>query len=132
VREITYKGEVLARIGNIKESINGVQFFSAPQDILQYGICTHKAHTVLQAHLHKIRARVSWHKTYEVFYIIKGVIACDFYNESKKVVQSEIVHEGDWVALHEGGHGFRVLEDAQFIEVKNGQYINDGMDKERF
>jgi len=41
------------------------------------------------------------------------------------------VSAGDVVLMVGGGHGFRMLEDTLFLEVKQGPYL-DREEKERF
>lgn len=55
----------------------------------------------------------------------------DFYSEDRVYLESRIAFEGDVVLLAYGGHGFKMLEDGEMIEVKQGPYC--GMqDKVRF
>ena len=35
---------------------------------------------------------------------------------------SEILNEGDFIILINGGHGFKMLEETEIIEVKQGPY----------
>ena len=55
----------------------------------------------------------------------------DFYDDSRNYLESHIVSTGDVVMLAHGGHGFKVLERAEMIEVKQGPYCGE-MDKVRF
>jgi hypothetical protein len=46
-------------------------------------------------------------------------------------VDSREIKEGDIILMVNGGHGFRMIEDTVFLEVKQGPYT--GIDeKERF
>ena len=133
MREVRSNGTLLARVGNIFEAPEGVVFYSKPEDILQYGVCTHKAQAELKPHVHLKRARVSFHRTYEFLYVVSGKMECTFYTDAKKEVTTAILCTGDWVALHDGGHGFKVLSDCtRFIEVKNGQFLSTEADKEKW
>ena len=132
MREIVNQGVLLARTGHCTEAAEGVTFYSQPKDVLQYGICNHKK-TVLQPHVHMKRARVSFHRTYEFLYLISGMMECQLFNEERKYITNVILSEGDWIALHEGGHGFKVLcDNTRFLEVKNGQFLSTEQDKTRF
>ncbi|GAB6265210.1 MAG: hypothetical protein STSR0001_06550 [Methanothrix sp.] len=55
----------------------------------------------------------------------------DFYNEHHDPVASRELKTGDILILAGGGHGFRMLEDTVFIEIKQGPYAGQD-DKERF
>ena len=55
----------------------------------------------------------------------------DFYNDSELYLESRILNKGDVILLANGGHGFKMIEESEIIEVKQGPYIGS-LDKERF
>ncbi|SVD87814.1 uncharacterized protein METZ01_LOCUS440668, partial [marine metagenome] len=67
----------------------------------------------------------------EVLYIKSGKVRVDFYDNEKCYMESKILVKGDVILLADGGHGFKMLESSEIIEVKQGPYAGD-MDKERF
>jgi hypothetical protein len=61
----------------------------------------------------------------------KGRCEVDIYNLLKEPVATRELREGDILLLVSGGHGFRIMEDTVFLEIKQGPYT--GLDeKERF
>ena len=68
--------------------------------------------------------------TSEVLFVRKGRCILDVYDDAKQSVASREVKAGDVVLMVGGGHGFRMLEDTLFLEVKQGPYLED--EKERF
>jgi mannose-6-phosphate isomerase-like protein (cupin superfamily) len=46
-------------------------------------------------------------------------------------LESRILNAGDLILLIRGGHGFKVLEDLEMFEVKQGPYAGD-QDKIKF
>jgi hypothetical protein len=42
-----------------------------------------------------------------------------------------MLNKGDVILLADGGHGFKMIEDSEIIEVKQGPYAGE-LDKERF
>ena len=46
-------------------------------------------------------------------------------------MESTILHAGDVILLADGGHGFKMLEQSEIIEVKQGPYCGE-RDKVRF
>ncbi|MCZ2140280.1 MAG: hypothetical protein LC096_02690, partial [Bacteroidia bacterium] len=46
-------------------------------------------------------------------------------------IKSTILHTGDVILLSDGGHGFKMLEESEIIEVKQGPYCGE-QDKVRF
>jgi len=84
----------------------------------------------VKPHLHRSLER-SIKGTSEVLLIKKGRCEVDIYNNVKETVATRELREGDILLLVDGGHGFRMLEDTVFVEIKQGPYT--GLDeKERF
>ena len=55
----------------------------------------------------------------------------DFYSRHKKFLKSTILKKNNIILLLSGGHGFKVIKDCKFLEIKQGPY-KIGRDKERF
>ena len=53
------------------------------------------------------------------------------YDSDQNKVEDFLVTPGDMVALVDGGHEIEILEDSNFIEVKQGPYFEQ-KDKKRF
>jgi len=133
MRDIKYGDILVASIGNILEIARGKSFSPNPLDPLQYGLFNLRKGEILQRHIHKVRERLTPHKTLEFLYIVSGELEVTFYTLEKLEFDKYILEEGGFVMLYDGGHGFRVLQDnTVFIEVKNGQYKSVELDKERF
>ncbi|MBA4369741.1 MAG: hypothetical protein C0403_19110, partial [Desulfobacterium sp.] len=69
--------------------------------------------------------------TQEVLFVKKGKIEVDFYDDERKYIVSKLISTGDVLLLASGGHGFRMIEQSEIIEVKQGPYAGDN-DKTRF
>jgi hypothetical protein len=84
----------------------------------------------VKPHLHRSLER-KIKGTSEVLLVKKGRCEVDIYDNSKDLVATRELREGDILLLVDGGHGFRTLEDTVFVEIKQGPYT--GLDeKERF
>ncbi len=69
--------------------------------------------------------------TAEVLVVRRGRCLMDLYDNQRTLVATRELAAGDVVLLVSGGHGFRIIEDTLFLEVKQGPYL--GVDeKERF
>jgi mannose-6-phosphate isomerase-like protein (cupin superfamily) len=69
--------------------------------------------------------------TSEVLILRKGRAEIDIYDDDRTLVTTRELRAGDIMLMVGGGHGFRMLEDTVFLEVKQGPYT--GIDeKERF
>jgi hypothetical protein len=61
----------------------------------------------------------------------KGRCLIDIYNNDRELVATRELYPGDLMLMVGGGHGFRMLEDTVFLEVKQGPYTGEE-EKERF
>ena len=69
--------------------------------------------------------------TSEVLVVLKGRAEIDVYDDDHNLVATRELHAGDVMLMIGGGHGFRMLEDTVFLEIKQGPYT--GLDeKEQF
>ncbi len=57
----------------------------------------------------------------------KGHCLIDIYNDGHELVATHELFPGDVILMVSGGHGFRMLEDTVFLEIKQGPYLE--MDK---
>jgi quercetin dioxygenase-like cupin family protein len=69
--------------------------------------------------------------TPEVLVLRKGRCLLDIYNDARRLVATHELSAGDVMLMMGGGHGFRMLEDTVFLEVKQGPYTGTD-EKERF
>jgi hypothetical protein len=128
---IKYNEEVLAIIVNeFEDKNNKIEFYTKEENILQFGRMSHKSGHIIKPHIHTNYIRET-NGTNEVIFIKKGVVEVDFYTKDQKLIQSEILSENTWVVLISGGHGFKIIEDSELFEVKNGPYAEE-KDKTRF
>jgi len=108
-----------------------IKFFTPPDFSQQLGYLPHKAGNVIKPHIHKLNKR-EVHYTQEVLFIKRGKVRVNFYSNEKKYLSSRELCEGDIIILCSGGHGFKILEDTEMIEVKQGPYSGKDNDKEVF
>ena len=111
-------------------SVQGVHFISSPDDNLQVGYMGHSAGHEILPHSHlPIRRTITG--TQEVLLIRRGVLEVDFFNDAHIRVGETTLKAGDAIVLLNGGHGFKVIEDVEMMEVKQGPFV-EGQDKVRF
>ena len=127
---ITWNDKTLAYIVRAEECPDKTTFLT-PQNLnLQLGFVVYPAGGEVKRHVHLPLER-STIGTSEALFIRKGRCEVDFYDNNKQLVTTRKLREGDVVLMVEGGHGFRMLEDTVFLEVKQGPYTGLG-EKERF
>lgn len=123
-------GDLAALIIRAEYKKDGIEFFTPNDFSQQLGYMNRPKGYVIEPHMHKLHQReVSL--TQEVLVIRSGRVQVDFYDYEKKPIESKILEKGDVILLANGGHGFKILEQAEMIEVKQGPYMGDE-DKERF
>ena len=129
---IIHEGRILALIvrSDIELSDN-TEFFSPIDYPFQLGIHIRSAGEEFEPHIHRPVERII-KTTQEFLYIQKGKIRAIFYDEHQNAVAKTILNEGDAILLVEGGHGFKILEDSQILELKQGPYRGKEEDKIKF
>ena len=128
--EIKYKNEMLAIIVSNSFDKEGIHFFTPGDLSQQLAYMNHPSGKTIDPHVHNpVKREVQY--TQEVLFIRKGKLRVDFYDESQNYIESRILESGDVILLIKGGHGFKVLEDLEMFEVKQGPYAGD-KDKTRF
>jgi hypothetical protein len=128
--QIVWMGRPLAYIIR-RELTPAATTFLTPSDLpQQLGFVVYPAGGEIKAHLHRPLERTV-RGTSEVLVVKKGRCEVDIYNTLKEAVATRELCEGDILLLVDGGHGFRILEDTVFVEIKQGPYT--GLEeKERF
>lgn len=106
------------------------QFMTPNEFNQQVGFIVYPAGGVIPRHVHR-RFERKVYSTSEVLVIRSGRCEMEIYDNDKQLVATRELSQGDVVILISGGHGFRVLEDTVFLEIKQGPYT--GLEeKERF
>ena len=90
----------------------------------------HPKDHIIVPHVHNSVPR-QVHYTKEVLVLRRGKLRVDFYTDKQEYIESHILQGGDVILLAEGGHGFKVLEDVEMFEIKQGPYTGEN-DKTRF
>jgi len=131
IEQIIHRDKLLAVIIRSTFAAEGVCFCTPNDFSQQLAYMHHPEGKTIQAHVHNPVAREVL-LTQEVLFIKKGKLRVDIYDESKQYLESKVLQAGDIILLAAGGHGFEVLENAKFFEVKQGPFIGTELDKERF
>ena len=127
---IKKRDKLLAIIIKNDYAREGVSFITPSEYSQQLAYMHHPAGKTIDAHVHNLVHR-NVVLTQEVLFIKKGRLRVDFYDDYKDYLESRILEAGDTILLTSGGHGFKVLEEVEMIEVKQGPYSGDE-DKTRF
>jgi hypothetical protein len=122
IEKILYKKKLFALIVRRQfRKKSGINFFTSKESTQQFGFMKHKKNHIIKPHKHNKRlTRIL--RTTEVILLLKGTLRVDFYNNKYKYLFSKKINEKDIIMLIHGGHGFKVLKNAEMIEVKQGPY----------
>jgi len=131
LEKIEHNGKLVAIIIKKEFSSDDVIFFSPPDFSQQLGYISYKKDHNIKSHFHlEVKRKITL--TQEALFVRKGRIQVDLYTEDKEFITSRELKTGDLIFLCSGGHGFKMLEDSEMIEVKQGPYSGKQSDKETF
>ena len=130
IEELVVKKKLFAIIIRSNYRNEEIIFFTNDDDSQQLGYMNRPEGYEIKPHRHNLVPR-EVHLTQEVLFIKSGKVRVDFYNNEQEYLESRILFTGDVILLSDGGHGFKMLEPSEIIEVKQGPYCGD-MDKVRF
>ena len=124
IEKINYKDLCLAIIVRSSYANPGIKFFTPNEYSQQLAFMNHPKGKEIQPHVHRKVHREVYY-TQETLFIRKGKLRVDFYSDEQKYLENRVLNSGDVILLIKGGHGFKVLEDLEMFEVKQGPYAGD-------
>lgn len=130
IEQINHKGKLLGIIIRANYHKDGISFFTPDDFSQQLGYMNRPTNHVIPPHVHNLVER-KVDMTQEVLIIRSGKVRVDFYDDKRNYLESHILQIGDIILLAHGGHGFKMLEPTEMVEVKQGPYCGE-MDKIRF
>ena len=108
----------------------GIEFFTPETYSQQIGYMNRPVGYIIPPHVHNPVVREVQY-TNEVLIVRSGRVQVDFYSEQRVYLFCRELAQGDVILLIRGGHGFKMLEATEMLEVKQGPYAGD-KDKTRF
>ena len=122
VQRIESGGQDLAVIIRGGRRPETTTFVTPPEYKQQVGFVVHPAGEEIQRHTHR---EIERHMigTSEVLILLSGRCQIDIYDDQHLLVHTSELRQGDVMLMVGGGHGFRMLEDTVFLEVKQGPYL---------
>jgi hypothetical protein len=124
------KGEQLGLIVRSGYPVSGVEFLTPDNFGQQLALMQRPKGERIQPHIH-LPVNRELNGTQEVIIMKSGRMRVDYYESTREYVGSTVLEAGDIALMNSGGHGFELLEDSVFIEVKQGPFV-EGKDKVRF
>jgi hypothetical protein len=105
-------------------------FITESEHLQQIGFVKYPRGGKIPAHMHKPLERHIV-GTPETLVLRSGRAEVLLYDQQQQLVARRALEVGDVLVLIAGGHGFELLEDSVFLEVKQGPYTGL-VEKERF
>jgi len=129
MKKIIINNEYVALVIKKISTSERIEFFTEPDDLFQIAAFSMNKSQNIQPHLHLDQSR-SIKGTSEVLFVQKGELLVNFYkNRIKNSIEKTVtLKKGDLIYIKCGIHGFEIGKDCEFIEIKQGPYI-DGQDK---
>ena len=129
LQKISYRGLVFGYILSFFKK-NGVNFLTPIDLSHQVAFIKHKKKHLIKPHYNfKCVRKIKY--TSEVLISLEGKLRVDFYTKNKKYLFSKVIKKNNIIILNQGGHGFKVIQPIEMIEVKQGPY-NLRLDKKVF
>ena len=121
IETIEHGGAPLCLIVSARSVPDETTFYTPPEFNLQAGHIVYPKGGEIPRHRHHPIKRIIV-GTPEVLLVRKGRCQVDIYSDDEELVASRELREGDVIVIIAGGHGFRMLEDTVFLEIKQGPY----------
>jgi len=130
IEHIKHGGTLFSIIIRASFEQDGINFFTPENFSQQLAYMKRPKNYAIPPHFHNPIPREVVY-TEEVLFIKSGKVRVDFYDDQHKYLRSKILNRGDVILLAHGGHGLKMIEQSEIIEVKQGPYLQD-KDKTRF
>jgi hypothetical protein len=124
-------GVILAYVARSGPIPTHTAYLTPDECSLQVGHVVYPAGSEIPRHMHLPLER-HLIGSGEVIIVQRGRCEVDVYSDDRRVVATRELGVGDILIAVSGGHGFRVHEDTVLLEIKQGPYPGDAVEKERF
>ena len=106
------------------------QFFT--EDYLDFQVASFSLEkdSVIERHIHNKQNRII-ETTSEVLILLSGRIEVEIYDNNLKFIDKFLIMPCEIIVLFSGGHSLKIIEEAKFIEIKQGPF-DENNDKKRF
>lgn len=119
---VSYKKKPVAIIFRKDLDVDGIGFFTDPDNPFQIGIHHRPKGMILAAHIHRIEHPITVTEIQEVLTVLSGSIRVTFLTRTGKGIGERILTTGDSILLMREGHQIEYLEETRMFEVKQGPY----------
>jgi cupin fold WbuC family metalloprotein len=108
----------------VRKVKNGTTPITNSKEPLQLIAHKHSKNTYIKGHVHSPKKRTT-KKLQECISVIKGKIKVRLFSSNKKFLKNVYLSAGQVILLIDGGWSVEALENSEFVEIKNGPFIED-------
>ncbi len=123
MEKVVFKNKIVCIVLRNNFKTNGISFFTPNNFGLQMGYMRRPKNYEIKAHFHKsiVKKIID---VQEVLFIKKGKLKVLFYDKKGNKITNKILKKGDLILLANFAHGFKMLEETEIFEIKQGPYNN--------
>jgi mannose-6-phosphate isomerase-like protein (cupin superfamily) len=124
-QDILIDKEIVAKVFRFQnKTFKGIKFFTPNNLNLQLGLMSHNKNYIIKPHSHINTKKIIKHMS-EILIIFSGKLKVFFYNKKHIRKKNVILKKKDIILLIKGAHGFKVLENLEMLEIKQGPFTGD-------
>ena len=124
-QDILIDKKIVAKVFRFQnKKFKGIKFFTPNNLNLQLGLMSHNKNHIIKPHFHINKKKIIKHMS-EVLIIFSGKLKVFFYNKKHIRKKTVILKKKDIIMLIKGAHGFKVLENLEMLEIKQGPFTGD-------
>lgn len=106
-----------------------LEFVTPDSFSLQAGVHNRKKGSIIKPHKHIPFNNIQVLPTQEFFYIEKGSVSVDVYDNEDNFYKKVNLNKGDFIVLN-APHSIEFIKKTKFIEIKQGPYRGKTKEKE--
>ncbi len=129
IEKIEKDGTVLAIVVRHNYVSPGIDFVTGDSVPFQVGFHKREKGFRYRSHISLPFTQVQDFLPSKIYYVTKGKVGCDIYDDERQKLTYVELNSGDLIIFISGGHGTDILEDGEFIEIKQGPYRGTEKDK---
>lgn len=122
IQKIEYKKELIGL--KIVKISKGTVPITNPAESLQMVTLNHPKGTLLKAHMHQPKKRITY-QLQECMVVRKGKVILYLYSTEKKLIKKTYLKAGQAFILLRGGLAIKMISNAEIFEIKNGPFKED-------
>lgn len=130
MNEIIFNNETYARIINLNNIEENLNFYSNDDEYIQVGTWHYEEGKVLDKHYHNYFERSSY-RTSEAVLVLTGEVECSIFTEDNNFIWKGLIKKNHLIIQLQGAHEYKIIKNSKVLEIKNGPYFGPEKDRTR-